>query len=34
MAQPWIEVNCRAPRKFGNIEIVRPGHGSPIRFSF
>jgi len=22
MAQPWIEVNCRAPRKFGNIEIA------------
>jgi pantetheine-phosphate adenylyltransferase len=25
MAQPWIEVNCRAPGKFGNIEIARPG---------
>src|SRR5881397_2070864 len=36
MAQPWIEVNCRAPRKFGNIEIAGRGtaHQSAFHFRF
>jgi pantetheine-phosphate adenylyltransferase len=34
MAQPWIEVNCRAARKFGNKEIARSGAAYQSAFHF